>query len=58
MDTLQSDIVFLKKRIEELEKEQGVKIPVDKENLAELGIEDIGRIAAAYGLSIRKLFNP
>ena len=58
MTSFETDIEYLKNRIEDLEKEQGIKIPVDKENLANLGIEDIGRIAAAYGVSLQKLFNP
>ena len=49
---------FIKKRIEQFEHEQGVKADVDKDNLDQMGLEELLKISATYGLTIREFFNP
>ena len=48
--------VTLKENIIRLEQEQGVKVEVDKDHLEDIGVEDLARIALAYGVKMKDLF--
>lgn len=50
------DFEILKENVERLEQEQGVKIKVDKDNIREIGIEEVTRIALTYGVKMKDLF--
>lgn len=58
INSYEEDLKWLKNRIEQLEKEQEVKVQVDKDNLDDIEMNDLYGLAKAYGLSLRELFNP